>query len=58
MKLFDGQNSAGQWVFFITDIAVDGNTGTTNTVTLTICSGVTEAVLSNDDYANSFVNEP
>ncbi|WP_299116565.1 reprolysin-like metallopeptidase [uncultured Winogradskyella sp.] len=50
LSLYDGQDSNGQWVFLITDISVNGTTGTINTVTITICSGTTEAVLGDNDF--------
>lgn len=50
LSIYDGQNSSGQWVFLITDISINGTTGTTNTVTITICSGTTEAVLGDNNF--------
>ena len=47
----DGTNSAGDWIFYITDIAVgDGNIATWNSTTITICSTVTEPVLSTNSF--------
>ncbi|WP_452225385.1 reprolysin-like metallopeptidase [Lacinutrix chionoecetis] len=57
----DGIDSQGQWAFFITDIVDDANTGTVNTVTLTICTaGTSEPVLSVDEFnlENSFAVYP
>ncbi len=45
----DGQNSAGDWIFFITDVNVDGTTSTLNTVTITVCRQETIPVLSVDE---------
>lgn len=51
LSFADGQDSAGDWIFFITDINVgDGNTATWNSVTLTLCVGGTEPVLALNDF--------
>jgi len=39
LSFADGQNSSGDWVFFVTDVTEDGTTSTWNSVTITICSG-------------------
>ncbi|GGI57329.1 zinc-dependent metalloprotease [Winogradskyella haliclonae] len=49
LSAIDGQNSNGQWVFFITD-TVAANNGTIDSVTITVCSGITEAVLGDNDF--------
>ncbi len=50
LSFADGQDSVGDWIFFITDINVgDGNTATWNSVTLTLCVGGTEPVLALND---------
>ncbi|MBC2843937.1 reprolysin-like metallopeptidase [Winogradskyella flava] len=46
LSFADGQSSAGTWVFFITDVNVDGTTSTLNSVTLTICREEIAPVLS------------
>ncbi|HIC30719.1 MAG TPA: T9SS type A sorting domain-containing protein [Flavobacteriaceae bacterium] len=47
----DGNSSQGDWVFYITDVAVgDGNTATWNSVTLSICSSTIQPVLSTEDF--------
>jgi hypothetical protein len=45
-----GQNSQGNWIFFITDTAVDGVTSTWNSTTITICEQPTVPVLSTQDF--------
>ncbi|SHH52787.1 reprolysin-like metallopeptidase [Winogradskyella jejuensis] len=50
LSIYDGQNSNGQWVFLITDVSDNANTGTLDTVTITICSGTVEAVLGDNDF--------
>lgn len=50
LSFADGQDSVGDWIFFITDINVgDGNTATWNSVTLTLCEGSIEPVLATND---------
>lgn len=38
LSFADNQSSAGNWIFFISDVNVDGVTSDINTVTLSICS--------------------
>ena len=59
----DGQDSgsgAGDWVFFVGDIIVDGNRATWNSVTLTICSSEIGPILGVNEFSleDSFVVYP
>ena len=57
----DGLDSAGQWVFFITDINVgDGNIATWNSATLTLCRSEIGPILGVDEFSleESFVVYP
>lgn len=61
LSFANGENSAGDWIFFVTDINVDGTLSTWNNVTLTICeAGGFVPVLSVDsfDLENDFVVYP
>ncbi|PSG90498.1 zinc-dependent metalloprotease [Aurantibacter aestuarii] len=51
LNVFDGQNSAGNWRYLITDINIgDGNIATLNSATINICSTSVEPVLSTSDF--------
>ncbi|ARV08680.1 hypothetical protein BTO05_03145 [Winogradskyella sp. PC-19] len=50
LSFADGQNSQGDWIFFLTDVVVDGTTSTWNSATITICYEETSFVLSNDNF--------
>lgn len=51
LSFANGQNSLGDWVFFIGDVLVDGNRATWNSVTLTICeTGGFIPILSTDEF--------
>ena len=57
----DGLDSAGQWVFFITDINVgDGNIATWNSATLTLCRSEIGPILGVDEFSleESFIVYP
>ncbi|CAM3573671.1 zinc-dependent metalloprotease [Flavobacterium gelidilacus] len=48
---FIGLNSAGQWVFFLTDVVVgDGNVGTFNDVTFNLCKSEMVPVLKSETF--------
>ncbi len=57
---FNGNDSSGSWVFFITDIAVgDGFTGTIQKATLNLCRSEQVAVLASESFeSNDFVIYP
>ncbi len=57
---FNGNSSAGDWIFFITDINVgDGTTGTIEEVTLNLCHSELVPVLATDTFeTNDFVIYP
>lgn len=46
LSFTDGQDSAGNWLFFLTDINVDGTISTWNSTTITICEQETLPILS------------
>ncbi|MCF1190404.1 M12 family metallo-peptidase [Mangrovimonas sp. AS39] len=47
----DGEDSEGDWIFFITDVNVgDGNTSTWNSATITVCQSTIEPVLSVENF--------
>lgn len=50
LSFADGQNAQGDWIFFLTDVVVDGTISTWNSATLTICYNETSFVLSNEDF--------
>ena len=51
LSAMDGQDSAGDWIFFITDVTVgDGDIATWNTTTLTICHSEFVPTLSTNDF--------
>lgn len=55
LSLMDGENSAGDWVFLLTDVNVgDSNTATWNSTTITICHIESVLTLGIDDVATSF----
>ena len=52
LSFADGQDSAGQWIFFATDINIgDGNRATWNTITLTLCQEGIGPILSVDSVS-------
>ncbi len=61
LSFANGQNSAGDWIFFVTDINVDGTLSTWNSITITVCqAGGFVPVLGVDsfDLDNDFVIYP
>jgi hypothetical protein len=51
LSFADGQNSQGDWIFFIGDVIVDGNRATWNSTTITICeAGGFIPILDVDDF--------
>ncbi|AUC74632.1 zinc-dependent metalloprotease [Olleya sp. Bg11-27] len=51
LSFADGQNAAGDWIFFVTDVNVDGTLSTWNELTITICQeGGFTPVLSIDSF--------
>ena len=55
----NGQNSAGQWIFFVTDIALNNIKGTLDQMTLTLCSSIVAPVLKTETFGlNNFAVYP
>ena len=50
LSFADGQNSAGNWSFFLTDINVDGTISTWNSTTITICEQETLPILATESF--------
>lgn len=50
LSFADGQDAQGTWVFFLTDVVVDGTTSTWNSTTITICEQETIPVLAVDQF--------
>ncbi|MBT8245217.1 MAG: T9SS type A sorting domain-containing protein [Winogradskyella sp.] len=50
LSFADGEQSNGNWVFFLTDVVVDGTTSTWNSTTITICYEVNEFTLADNDF--------
>ena len=50
LSFADGQDSQGNWVFFLTDVVVDGTTSTWNSTTITICEQETIPVLAVEQF--------
>ena len=44
--VMNGQEANGEWIFFMTDINIDGDAGTLDSVTLTLCSSTMNPVLT------------
>lgn len=55
----NGQQANGDWVFFMTDINIDGDSGTLDEVTLTLCSSTIAPVLKTATFGlNDFALYP
>ncbi len=52
-NVMNGQQANGEWVFFMTDINVDGDSGTLNSLTLTLCSSTLAPVLKTEKFGLS-----
>ena len=55
----NGQNASGNWVFFMTDLNINGVTGTLDQLTLILCSSTLAPVLKTPSFGlNSFAIYP
>lgn len=58
-NVMNGQQANGDWLFFMTDVMIDGDAGTLDQVTLTLCSTTTAPVLKTEDFGlNNFTIYP
>ncbi len=58
-NVMNGQEANGEWVFFMTDINVDGDAGTLDELTLTLCSTTLSPVLKTEKFGlNAFAIYP
>ncbi len=58
-NVMNGQQANGEWLFFMTDINVDGDSGTLDELTLTLCSSTLSPVLKTENFGlNDFALYP